>query len=269
MKESYLPYIKRQKSLLSEPTANKKTAKSLKNDIFTYSLFLSSYKQNAKGKNLCPMSGTGKNQSSCFEACIDKTGNYGQFKNVKNGLINKSNFFIDHKDIFMKLLFIEIKVIEFTSELMKEDFCIRLNGTTDIIYENIPVEGFNNIFEAFPNIQFYDYTKVSNRFNKPLPANYHLTFSRSEVNHKISLDMLRRGFNVSMIFINGLPKTYEGYNVINGDETDLRYLDPENCIVGLKYKNATFKGAGIVNERIKASKLVIDTAKLQTELELI
>ena len=99
-----------------------------------------------------------------------------------------------------------------------------------------------NIFEIFPEIQFYDYTKNYTRFDKVLPSNYHLTFSRSEINHEKSLAILKRGYNVAMVF-DKLPKTYEGYEVVNGDKDDLRFLDKKNTIIGLKYKKMTSKGA--------------------------
>ena len=98
------------------------------------------------------------------------------------------------------------------------------------------------IFDTFPNVQFYDYTKNYTRFRKVLPSNYHLTFSRSEINEEIAIDLLRKGNNVAMVF-DKLPETYLGYKVVNGDETDLRFLDEKNVVVGLKYKKMTGKGA--------------------------
>jgi hypothetical protein len=75
-----------------------------------------------------------------------------------------------------------------------------------------------------------------------MPSNYHLTFSRSEDNDKSAMGVLAQGYNVAMVF-NKLPETYNGYRVVNGDETDLRFLDEQGVIVGLKYKNQTGKGA--------------------------
>ncbi len=100
----------------------------------------------------------------------------------------------------------------------------------------------------FNDVQFYDYTKNPVRFEVELPANYHLTFSRSETNHAEAMKLLERGFNVAWVFHGNLPETYLGYKVINGDETDLRVLDPKGVIVGLKYKNNTGKGGEIANK---------------------
>ena len=152
-----------------------------------------------------------------------------------------------------------------------KQFAIRLNGTADIPFENIPVNGFKNIFEMFPEVQFYDYTKNHKRFdNVILPENYYLTFSRSEENDKESLDILNRGYNVAYVFgvrkEQDLPKTYLGFKVINGDESDLRFLDEENVIVGLKYKMLTGKGtAGKNKEYLDSNDFLIDVTKKVTK----
>ena len=104
--------------------------------------------------------------------------------------------------------------------------------------------------------QFYDYTKNYTRFNKVLPSNYHLTFSRSEINHEIAMDILSKGHNVAMVF-DKLPETYNGYKVVNGDETDLRFLDEKNVIVGLKYKKITGKGGAEKNKEALQNGFVV------------
>ena len=91
------------------------------------------------------------------------------------------------------------------------------------------------LFELFPTIKFYDYTKDATRFDKELPKNYHLTFSRSEKNDDDVKKLLKLGVNVAVVF-NKLPETYQGKKVINGDITDLRFLDKQNVIVGLSAK---------------------------------
>jgi hypothetical protein len=91
-----------------------------------------------------------------------------------------------------------------------------------------------------------------------LPSNYHLTFSRSEINNDIAMDLLSKGNNVAMVF-DKLPETYLGYKVVNGDETDLRFLDEKNVIVGLKYKKVTGKGGGEKNKEAMLDGFVIVT----------
>jgi len=118
----------------------------------------------------------------------------------------------------------------------------RLNGTSDIRWETVSFtfEGidFRNIMEFFGNVRFYDYTKLTNRRN--IPSNYHLTFSRSESNDAYVTTMLNRGYNVAVVF-DVLPETYLGYKVIDGTETDLRFLDEKNVIVGLIAKGKAKK----------------------------
>jgi hypothetical protein len=88
---------------------------------------------------------------------------------------------------------------------------------------------FPEIFRLYPQVQFYDYTKDYDRldYSYYLPDNYHLTFSRSEDNDDIVLQILESGrANVAIVFSGKtLPEYWNGYPVYNGDEDDLRYLD--------------------------------------------
>jgi hypothetical protein len=130
--------------------------------------------------------------------------------------------------------------------------CVRLNGSTDVAYEGIRIRpewsikypfltqyiGLN-IFEIFPTVAFVDYTKNPNRFNRPLPANYHLTFSRSETNESTAIDLLNRGVNVAIVFHGDKPLRWQGYEIIDGDRHDLRQLDPRGpvgTVIGLAPK---------------------------------
>jgi hypothetical protein len=227
--------IKR-KPLLS--TNNVKTMKGEKLGYKTYILYMSSYTDNSKGINLCSHASSG-----CANACLVGSGMGGLYTNVQQGRRNKSEYFLSNRIEFLNQLFEEITKIVKKSE---NDFIptFRLNGTTDIRWEKFRVFDNNtkNIFEMFPSVQFYDYTKNHLRFNQTLPNNYHLTFSRSETNHLKAMELLYRGFNVAMVF-DKTPSEYKGFKVVNGDETDLRFLDDSNVVVGLKYKNLTGKGA--------------------------
>ena len=115
----------------------------------------------------------------------------------------------------------------------------RLNGTSDIRWENVPVGQFRNIMEMMPAVQFYDYTKLTNRRN--IPSNYHLTFSRSESNEMDAMHILANGImNVAIVF-DTLPTKWAGVKVIDGTETDLRFLDDEGVVVGLVAKGKAKK----------------------------
>ena len=118
----------------------------------------------------------------------------------------------------------------------------RLNGTSDIVWEKIRFGPQNQtIFEMFPDVEFYDYTKIAGRKANP-DENYSLTFSRSEDNEKAVAKAMNRGQNVAVVFGEELPETWRGPNgerwdVLDGDESDLRFLDPPRSDVGLKQKD--------------------------------
>jgi len=239
------------KNLLT--TNNAKTIKGEKLGYMTYILYMSSYTQNSKGINLCSHASVG-----CSNACLFNSG-YGGFQpHVKQARIKKSEYFLADRKRFLNQLKLEIELALLRNE-GKAIVTIRLNGTTDIRYEKFKIFNGKNIFELFPDVQFYDYTKNYLRFNSELPKNYHLTFSRSETNDKKCKEVLKKGFNVAMVF-NKLPKTYMGYKVVNGDVDDLRFLDEKNVIVGLKYKNLT---DGTNNKDALVSGFVIDTKDME------
>ena len=122
--------------------------------------------------------------------------------------------------------------------------CLRLNGTSDIAWENKQYEG-KTIFEYFPNLIIYDYTKVYKRalkfVNGQMPKNYYITYSLNEDNKKEAFNILKLGGNISAVFRKYLPKTFKGFNVLNADETDLRFLDIKNSICGLVAKGKAKK----------------------------
>ena len=124
---------------------------------------------------------------------------------------------------------------------------VRLNGTSDLIWERYPIKDGKNIMELNPDIQFYDYTKIKNRLSDKLPSNYHLTFSKSESNEDEIKDLLTTAFNIAVVFKDKLPKTYLGRDVVDGDISDLRFLEPKGVIVGLATKgNAKTDNTGFV-----------------------
>jgi hypothetical protein len=218
-------------------TRNKKLLKGSMWGWTTYGLSLAPFNQNSQGKNLCPMASTG-----CSSACLFTSG-HGSMSTVKKGRINKADFFLSDRTKFLNMLYIEIAQLELKHKLEETKFAVRLNVTSDLSWEKfiIPQTG-KNIFDSFKNVIFYDYTKNFLRFRNPLPKNYHLTFSRSENNEKIAFELIKRGVNIAIVF-DEIPETYNGYKVIDGDISDLRFQDKKGVIVGLKYKKLTGKNA--------------------------
>lgn len=184
------------------------------------------------GYNTCPMASAG-----CASACLNTAGR-GRFTATQEARIRKTRWFFNDRDTFMAQLVkdIEAAIRKAARENMTPVF--RLNGTSDIRWETVSVLGHRNIMEVFPNVQFYDYTKLPNR--RDIPANYHLTFSRSESNDSYVTAAVGAGMNVAVVF-DTLPQTYLGRPVIDGTETDLRFLDSEGVIVGLLAKGKAKK----------------------------
>lgn len=215
-------------------TQNAKTIKGEELGYTTLILYLSPEKQNSKGKNICP-----KATKGCAASCLFTAGR-GKFSNVKLGRLHKTEYFLSDKKGFMNDLVNEIgkAIIKYGADKL----CVRLNGTSDIPFENIKVGGFNNLMDMFPKVQFYDYTKVFSRLTKPLPKNYHITFSWAETkeNQNECMRALEIGFNVAAVFDvkneTELPQTYKGIKVINGDIHDLTFLHEKGTMVGLKAK---------------------------------
>lgn len=248
---------------------NVKTVKGQSKGYMTAILYLAP--ANISGYEVCPMATAG-----CRAACLYSAGR-GAFSNVQKSRIAKTKWFFEDRTAFMAQLVKEIAA--FIKYATKRGFIptVRLNGTSDIVWERVAVPGFANVMDMFPSVQFYDYTKRHNR--KDLPANYHLTFSLAEGNDDNAFWALRQGMNVAAVFrkvpkVFHLPRTRDRdcvetgaslqtmsngitrwvgnvaeIPVVDGDESDLRFLDPRGVIVGLKAKGKARKDTtGFVKE---------------------
>lgn len=227
---------------------NAKTIKGEKKGYRTAIVYLAP--SNASGKaNLCPSASKG-----CREACLFTAGR-GRMNPVMQARIKKSLFFINEQKKFMLQLIGEIKSFIKSCERAKLTPCVRLNGTSDIDWENINIDN-KNIMQHFPALQFYDYTKRISRMmkfvNGKLPENYHLTFSRSETTKdKTIKDIIVMGGNVAVVYADELPIKDFGANVINGDETDIRFNDGRGKIIGLVAKGDAKKdSSGFVKKQL-------------------
>ena len=210
--------------------ADTKTSKGKKYGYLTGILYLAPHK--ISGKNFCSHASKG-----CTMACLYSAGR-GKFTNVQKARIKKSHYFIQHKQEFMTNLINSIEKLVRKAKRENLIPVVRLNGTSDINWENIKINPYRlNIFELFPAVQFYDYTKNPMRASLLKVNNYHLTFSRSEDNDNEvrKLNKFYSHVNIAIVF-DKLPKKYLGRKVINGDLSDLRFKDDQNVIVGLLAK---------------------------------
>jgi len=164
-------------------------------------------------------------------------------KPIQDARIRKTNWFYDDRTGFMQQLVKDVRAGIRKAERLGLIPVFRLNGTSDLRWETVRVDGYSNIFEMFPNVQFYDYTKLSNRRN--IPANYHLTFSRSESNEQLLDEALANGMNLAVVFSTkkkaDLPIRYRSLPVVDADDTDLRFLDPAGSVCGLRAKGRASK----------------------------
>ena len=222
--KSYKPV----KSLLSPGATNIKTAK---NNLETFILYMAPADQ-VIGLNLCPFASSG-----CKASCLYSAGR-GRFSNVQESRMNKSKFWgYDRANFYIQLANELLKIHDKAIKQNKQ-IAVRLNGTSDIDHLDLlrRYSGIDFLESFYDNLLFYDYTKNFNHIKKYIGSTYKLTFSRSETNENDAYLTLKNGGNVAIVFKDELPQFWHGYPVINGDETDLRYFDPVNVVVGLKAK---------------------------------
>jgi hypothetical protein len=195
-------------------------------------------------------------KAGCKEACLNTAGLGGVFPSIQTARQRKTDLFLNNRDEFMTQLVLDvIKFIGACGRKGKKP-AIRLNGTSDIPYENIIVEGGQTIFEMFPQVQWYDYTKIPTRKVDHIP-NYHLTWSYSEADSKYAqlFDEVKLKYNIAVVFKDKLPKTFRGLKVIDGDKHDMRFLDKTKRVIGLVAKGPAKKedkGFVIMTEKIYA-----------------
>jgi hypothetical protein len=178
----------------------------------------------------------------CSTACLNMSGRnkmVSDMNHIERSRITKTRLFFEHREFFVKWVSEEIERAQIKARALGYRFSVRLNNTSDISPEDFYMTVLDykvNLLEWFPEVQFYDYTKVPTRINllEKYP-NYDLTFSYSGRNEIFIRALLKGGFRVAIVF-KEVPETFWGYPVVNGNDYDMRYLDPRNIIIGLPYK---------------------------------
>jgi hypothetical protein len=222
-------------TLLSVDT-NAKTVKGQKLGYHTAILYLTPAK--GSGANLCSMA----ELAQCDAPCLATAGR-GAMSNVQMARLRKTLYFLQYREQFMAQL---VKEVSRLSLRYGPSLLVRLNGTSDIRWELVSVnrgggwQGTDNrsIMHAFPEVQFYDYTKIPNRHQ--IPNNYDLTYSYSGVvNFYKHVEQAKAsGMRVAVVFSNRdrIPKSFDGMQCVDGDDTDIRHLDPQGVAVALYAK---------------------------------
>jgi hypothetical protein len=209
--------------------------------------------------NLCPHASAG-----CIALCLGLESGQAAMvsratgtNSVRESRARKARYFMERRESYMREMLWHIASNLRAAKRKGLRLAVRPNGASDIAYEGVRVfispeyaatlarvsgeqvaSGLQSIFTAFPTTQFVDYTKNPHRMRRALPSNYSLTFSRSETNEADCIAVLQSGGNVAVVFAKGLPATWNGFPVIDGDKHDLRHLDPRGVVVGLSPKGA-------------------------------
>lgn len=213
------------KKLLSV-AADAKTIKGEAKGYLTGVLYLAPH--TISGYQVCPKASEG-----CKLGCLYTAGR-GIYSNTQQSRINKTKMFHENRAEFMEILVQNLEALIRKAKRMGLTPVARLNGTSDLPWEKIGCirDGvkYASPMEAFPELQFYDYTKILGRTKALSLPNYSLTFSLAEDNDKRALKALSEGYNVAAVLRverkEAKPATWSGFPVVNGDETDLRFLDP-------------------------------------------
>tara|TARA_Y100001973_G_C5147688_1_gene306318 strand:- start:243 stop:983 length:741 start_codon:yes stop_codon:yes gene_type:complete len=228
--------MKRPTRLLGKGDKNTKMRKS-RRAFETFGLALAPHTMG--GFNVCPHAG------GCRQSCLFDTGNASVFPNINAARINRKKLYFEDRDWFLSRLNREIANKVKSAGKRRKRVAVRLNMYSDITWEKISPQLFDH------RAQFYDYTKNPKRWGNVLP-NYWVTFSRDERNEHHATRILDSGGNAAVVFYNEgrgyvgnrskfqtLPDTWNGFPVIDGDRTDLRFEDPRGVVVGLRLKAAT------------------------------
>ena len=221
--------------------SNAKTVKGDGKEYVTAIMYLTPWK--SAGINTCPMA----EQAKCINGCLNTAGR-GQMSSVQAGRARKTQWFAQDRQGFMAQLHKDI--LSFVRFCKKKGVqpCVRLNGTSDIRWELVSYTAdwvaYDNIMQAFPMVQFYDYTKIANR--RKVPDNYHLTWSYSAANAAYAAQSVvakLNGMNIAVVFRKkqDIPATFLHLPTIDGDRDDMRFLDPKGVVVALYAKGKAKK----------------------------
>lgn len=229
-----------------------KTVKGLEAGYLTGILYLAPHE--ISGYQVCPKASEG-----CKAACLYTAGQ-GVYRTVQESRINRTKWFFEGRDSFMAVLVADIERL--VRKAAKDGLtpCVRLNGTSDIAWEKIACvrdgKKYRNLMVAFPDLAFYDYSKVLGRKYALSLPNYHLTFSLAEDNDSRALEALRQGYNVAVVLDNrrseAKPATWGGFPVVDGDVDDVRFNDPKGGhVVALTAKGPARKDKiGFVRSKV-------------------
>lgn len=207
---------------LSDGDSNTKTAKNKRDTLI---LYLAPLNQNSYGVNMCPKASVG-----CAASCLFTAGR-GAFSTVADARRRKTDALLRDRKAFLHDVAMQIN----RRAANVKQLAVRLNGTSDVKL----VEQMTGLYDIASNVVFYDYTKIRQKAGRrvlPSGHRYTVAFSRSESNELEAIEVLRSGGIAAVVF-KELPKTWNGFRVVDGDERDDLMLDVRGAVVlGLKAK---------------------------------
>ena len=212
-------------------TASAKTIKGEKLKMLTAICYL------VPDNKICPHA----KLAGCMAPCLNTSGR-GAFPKIQRQRQAKTDYFKQHQQAFMLSMCADVWSLQRSAAKRGMTPLVRPNGTSDICYENIIVHNDKTIFQLFPDVQWYDYTKHPSRnLAGKHNDNYDLTYSFSGIT---PIKITRKGLlnpdnsRVAVVFHrrNEIPSTFRGWKVIDGDETDVRHIEEKHVVVALYAK---------------------------------
>ena len=187
--------------------------------------------------NLCRWSTRG-----CRSLCLGlHSGHHRLALNLHSQIaqVRRTRYLMRDPGGFMRALDREIKSLHRASIRRGMDTAIRLDGTSDIW-----LAGRTWIAASNPDCYFYDYTKANPMVRSGNHARAHLTYSVSESRKswQIGADYMRAGGCAAIVVDRATHATaidfceFRGFPVLDGDASDLRYLDTPGHAVLLRAK---------------------------------
>jgi hypothetical protein len=231
-----IPFPQQKLELFS---SSAKTAKSIKLGYATAVVYLHPHTSSGLLEtNLCKYS-----TKQCREACLVHSGRMWM-KAPTKARTWKTELYTQAPVLYRLLALYEANRLKYRAQAEGLKFGVRMDGTSD----TGELLHLYRVFERL-GIKCWDYTKD---FKRASYLEYRELFtyshSGSDASERNCLELLDMGSTVSVVFRVGrnenLPKMHWGYRVIDGDEHDLRFLDPPRRIVGLRLKGTNqSKGA--------------------------
>lgn len=210
---------------------NAKTIKSDTNNELTAIMYLAS--STLSGYDTCPNASEG-----CKKVCLISAG-HGKLTSVQQARNRKTRLYFEKPEEFKKILFDDLTLFKSYCNEHGLNGNVRLNGTSDLDFISFKIKDNKNIFQLFTDINFYDYTKDFDRTSTE--KNYYILYSRSENTSELEVKkLIDQNKNVAVVF-DEIPDTWNNFEVINGDLSDLRTKDKSGVIVGLKAKGLAKK----------------------------